>query len=151
MPARSLINMRALRVPGAALSGRMPLSTSARLFLKESSSRTYPLHLSGRSSLHTALHDASFLNTGTLCRPGIADHTTPETDVDYDKHKQDSLRKQKEGAGHWKPELASDSEEAVKADRHPNDDPKTLQEKTKHAAEESSKSGTSVRDSMQRH
>ncbi|KAK0386849.1 hypothetical protein NLU13_5162 [Sarocladium strictum] len=112
MPARSLINMRALRVPGAALSGRMPLSTSARLSLKESSS---------------------------------------QTDVDYDKHKQDSLRKQKEGAGHWKPELASDSEEAVKADRHPNDDPKTLQEKTKHAAEESSKSGTSVRDSMQRH
>jgi hypothetical protein len=28
-------------------------------------------------------------------------------------HKQDLLRKQKEGKGHWKPELASDSEEAV--------------------------------------
>lgn len=71
-----------------------------------------------------------------------------ETDVDYDKHKQDSLKKQKDGAGHWKPELASDSEEAVKADRHSHDDPKTLAEKTKRAAEESSKAGTSVRDSM---
>ncbi|KAK1777901.1 hypothetical protein QBC45DRAFT_329695 [Copromyces sp. CBS 386.78] len=35
----------------------------------------------------------------------------------YEDHKQDSLRKQKEGKGHWKPELASNSEENVKADR----------------------------------
>jgi hypothetical protein len=28
-------------------------------------------------------------------------------------HKQDQLKKQKEGKGHWKPELASNSEEAV--------------------------------------
>lgn len=28
-------------------------------------------------------------------------------------HKQDQLKKQKEGKGHWKPELASQSEEAV--------------------------------------
>ncbi|KAK8250494.1 hypothetical protein HDK77DRAFT_425331 [Phyllosticta capitalensis] len=32
-------------------------------------------------------------------------------------HKQDQLRKQKQGKGHWKDELASDSESAVKADR----------------------------------
>lgn len=30
-----------------------------------------------------------------------------------EKHKQDLLQKQKDGKGHWKPELASDSEEAV--------------------------------------
>jgi hypothetical protein len=30
-----------------------------------------------------------------------------------EKHKQDQLKKQKEGKGHWKPELASNSEEAV--------------------------------------
>lgn len=30
-----------------------------------------------------------------------------------EKHKQDQLRKQKEGHGEWKAELASDSEEAV--------------------------------------
>ncbi|KAI9721969.1 MAG: hypothetical protein M1812_001927 [Candelaria pacifica] len=32
-------------------------------------------------------------------------------------HKQDQLDKQKEGKGHWKHELASNSEAAVKADR----------------------------------
>lgn len=73
-----------------------------------------------------------------------------ETDVDYEHHKQDSLKKQKEGAAHWKPELASDSEEAVKADRSPasKEDTQKLQEKTKRAAEEASKAGTSVRDNM---
>ena len=30
-----------------------------------------------------------------------------------ERHKQDQLKKQKEGKGHWKPELASNSEEAV--------------------------------------
>ncbi|TKA49977.1 hypothetical protein B0A49_12860 [Cryomyces minteri] len=32
-------------------------------------------------------------------------------------HKQDQLKKQKEGKGHWKDELASDSESIIKADR----------------------------------
>ncbi|KAI0843723.1 hypothetical protein F5Y06DRAFT_9776 [Hypoxylon sp. FL0890] len=68
---------------------------------------------------------------------------------DPEKHKQDLLAKQKAGKGHWKPELASDSEEAVKADRHGNkEDISTLQERTKHAAEETSKSGTSMRDGL---
>jgi hypothetical protein len=73
-----------------------------------------------------------------------------ETNVDYDKHKHDSLSKQKKGEGHWKPELASDSEEAVKADRAPSGPEETakLQERTKHAAEETAKSGTSMRDGM---
>ncbi|KAK5988656.1 hypothetical protein PT974_10142 [Cladobotryum mycophilum] len=69
--------------------------------------------------------------------------------VDYDKHKKDSLDKQRKGSGHWKPELASDSEEAVRADREgrgPAVDPKVLQERTKRAAEETSKAGTSMRD-----
>ncbi|KAI1412424.1 hypothetical protein F5Y13DRAFT_163556 [Hypoxylon sp. FL1857] len=69
---------------------------------------------------------------------------------DPEKHKQDLLAKQKAGKGHWKPELASDSEEAVKADRHAGgkEDVSTLQERTKHAAEETSKSGTSMRDGL---
>ncbi|KAK1639352.1 hypothetical protein BDP81DRAFT_420814 [Colletotrichum phormii] len=54
-------------------------------------------------------------------------HTDGET---HEKHKQDSLSKQKQGKGHWKPELASDSEEAIKADRDESIDPKKLQEKT---------------------
>ncbi|KAH7311704.1 hypothetical protein B0I35DRAFT_411862 [Stachybotrys elegans] len=73
--------------------------------------------------------------------------SSSQTDVDYDKHKQDSLSKQKKGTGHWKPELASDSEEAVKADRNAQGlDPKTLAERTKKAAEETSKAGTSMSD-----
>ncbi|KAI1766881.1 hypothetical protein GGR53DRAFT_182474 [Hypoxylon sp. FL1150] len=69
---------------------------------------------------------------------------------DPEKHKQDLLRKQKEGKGHWKPELASDSEEAIKADRHSvtKEDVKTLQERTKRAAEETNKSGTSMHEGL---
>ncbi|CAJ0550433.1 hypothetical protein HG530_000962 [Fusarium avenaceum] len=77
--------------------------------------------------------------------------SSSQTDVDYEKHKQDSLNKQKQGSGHWKPELASDSEEAVKADRSNTDpakDIKNLQERTKKAAEETHKAGTSTRDNM---
>ncbi|KAI1656513.1 hypothetical protein F4813DRAFT_363489 [Daldinia decipiens] len=70
---------------------------------------------------------------------------------DPEKHKQDLLAKHKEGKGHWKPELASDSEEAIKADRHGGDgkeDIAALQERTKRAAEETSKAGTSMRDGL---
>lgn len=68
---------------------------------------------------------------------------------DYEKHKQDSLEKQKRGEGHWKPELASASEEAVKAERNAADaDPKTLQERTKAAAEETARHGTSMKDGL---
>ncbi|KAI1449386.1 hypothetical protein F5Y02DRAFT_413898 [Annulohypoxylon stygium] len=68
--------------------------------------------------------------------------------ADPEKHKQDALAKQKAGKGHWKPELASDSEEAVKADRARGDgteDISSLQNRTKGAAEETSKSGTRFR------
>lgn len=48
-----------------------------------------------------------------------------------ERHKQDQLQKQKEGKGHWKPELASNSEEAVAADRHSgNESIEELQKKT---------------------
>jgi hypothetical protein len=81
----------------------------------------------------------------TNSRLGLKESSS-QTDADYEKHKQDSLAKQKKGSGHWKSELASDSEEAVRADRH-EADPKTLQERTKHAAEEKHKSGTSSHES----
>ncbi|GAB0138804.1 hypothetical protein EsDP_00007026 [Epichloe bromicola] len=63
-----------------------------------------------------------------------------QTNVDYDKHKRESLEKQKRGTGQWMPELASDSEEAVRADRS-REDIATLRERTK--AGDSDKSGTS--------
>ncbi|KAH7140532.1 hypothetical protein B0J13DRAFT_586209 [Dactylonectria estremocensis] len=77
--------------------------------------------------------------------------------TDYDRHKQDSLTKQKKGIGHWKPELASDSEEAVRADRAAaaaaeladvKEALRKLQERTKRAAEELAKAGTSMREYM---
>ncbi|KIN01430.1 hypothetical protein OIDMADRAFT_29099 [Oidiodendron maius Zn] len=56
-------------------------------------------------------------------------------------HKQDLLRKQKEGKGHWKPELASDSEEAVAADRHKHSghETETLEELQKRTAQHAEK------------
>jgi hypothetical protein len=62
----------------------------------------------------------------------------------YEHHKQDQLKKQKEGKGEWKPELASSSEEALAADRHEHSDHsekglKELQEKTAKHAEEKQK------------
>ncbi|KAL7787115.1 mitochondrial carrier protein PET8 [Trichoderma ceciliae] len=79
----------------------------------------------------------------TTKRLGLKESSN-HTNVDYDLHKRDSLAKQKKGSGHWKPELASDSEEAVKADRASRDKDaveqmKALQERTKRAAEETSK------------
>lgn len=82
-------------------------------------------------------------------RQSLANALSLGTDVkDYEKHKEDSLSKQKSGKGHWKPELASDGEEAVKADRTPDEDISKLQERTKKHAEEKSKSGTSGTDPM---
>ena len=68
----------------------------------------------------------------------------PEQAANNEKHKQDSIAKSKEGKGHWKPELASDSEEAVAADRHAHDDHsaegiKELQKKTVEHAEKKHK------------
>ncbi|KAI0391002.1 hypothetical protein F5Y17DRAFT_33548 [Xylariaceae sp. FL0594] len=78
------------------------------------------------------------------------------SDESYDpeKHKQDLLAKQKAGKGHWKPELASESEEAIKADRsHAEkagdaEDISSLQNRTKAAAEDKHKAGTSMRDGL---
>lgn len=90
--------------------------------------------------------------------------TTDQPDPEAnERHKQDSLAKQKQGKGHWKPELASDSEESVKADRaaaagHDGGgggggglseaEVKKLQDRTKQAAEEKTKHGTSARDGL---
>lgn len=71
-----------------------------------------------------------------------------QEDPESEKHKQDSLNKQRQGKGHWKPELASDSEEAIKADRNSSSSPSELAEKTKSAAEEARKAGTSPKDNM---
>ncbi|KAK4133255.1 hypothetical protein BT67DRAFT_424155 [Trichocladium antarcticum] len=78
--------------------------------------------------------------------PQLPSHTNPH-------HKQDSLAKQEQGKGHWKPELASVSEESIKADRSgcvktDEETLKKLQEKTKWRAEETHKTGTSRCDGL---
>lgn len=107
-----------------------------------------PTHQKPNSHSQSALHAYLFEPFSTRNKTR-ADHPPTETETDHEKHKQDSLHKQKQGKGHWKPELASDSEEAVKADRNTEGvDPKTLAERTKKAAEETSKAGTSMRDGL---
>jgi len=44
---------------------------------------------------------------------GFLGTDTEDQAENNERHKQDQLKKQKEGKGHWKPELASNSEEAV--------------------------------------
>ena len=87
---------------------------------------------------------------------GATNTNPPPTDPnpdDFERHKQDSLQKQKNGKGHWKPELASASEESIKADRMSPHEAgeaalKRLQEQTKGHAEETAKHGTSMKDNM---
>ncbi|KAL2195914.1 hypothetical protein P885DRAFT_78843 [Corynascus similis CBS 632.67] len=79
--------------------------------------------------------------------------STDPNPSDFEHHKQDSLEKQKKGQGHWKPELASVSEESVKADRMGPKEAgeaamKRLQDQTKGRAEETSKNRTSMRDGL---
>ncbi|TPX07792.1 uncharacterized protein E0L32_010479 [Thyridium curvatum] len=98
----------------------------------------------------------SIASTASLRHKESASHNPDSHEVD--KHKGDLLKKHKDGQAHWKPELASDSEEAVKADRaetdgggassSPAEAMKKLQERTKKAAEETSKAGTSMRDGL---
>ncbi|KAH9224121.1 hypothetical protein DL95DRAFT_282692 [Leptodontidium sp. 2 PMI_412] len=59
-----------------------------------------------------------------------SDRHNPNQAEANERHKQDTLQKQKEGKGHWKPELASDSEEAVAADRSSNESIEEMQKKT---------------------
>ncbi|KAK4111130.1 hypothetical protein N656DRAFT_712525 [Canariomyces notabilis] len=91
--------------------------------------------------------------TQTARNPLKESSSTDPNPADFEHHKQDSLAKQKKGQGHWKPELASVSEETVKADRmgpHEAGEAamKRLQDQTKGSAEETAKHGTSMRDGL---
>lgn len=71
-------------------------------------------------------------------RDGLKANDCTETDIDYEHHKKESLQKQKKGEPEWKRELASDSEEAVYAERnHGHETIETMQKRTKEKAEES--------------
>jgi hypothetical protein len=129
----SRLLLRRPAVLAALPSTSRPLTISGPLRLKESAS--------GMSSLHHR-QQLDCITNKSPADPSSAD---------FDKHKQDSIEKQKRGQGHWKPELASNSEESIKADRMSPGEAgkeamKQLQEKTKGRAEETAKHGTSMSD-----
>ncbi|KAI9883107.1 MAG: hypothetical protein M1823_005129 [Watsoniomyces obsoletus] len=71
----------------------------------------------------------------SACRLGLKESWDKEgIEKDIDHHKHDQLQKAKEGKNHWKEELASESETAVKADRNEatslDEDISNLQQKT---------------------
>jgi len=85
----------------------------------------------------------------TFPRRGLkeSDLGNPDRATQSEIAKQDTLKKQKEGKGHWKPELASESEEAVAADRHTTGKTKEsleeLQKRTVQHAHKKNEHGTS--------
>ncbi|KAI2611732.1 uncharacterized protein GGS25DRAFT_207523 [Hypoxylon fragiforme] len=112
-------------------------------------SRTLLKSVAGLATSRQAIAQRTFTTTPAILSYKESSHNTESADPE--KHKQDLLAKHKQGKGHWKPELASDSEEALKADRHAGDtkeDMAALQERTKRSAEETSKAGTSMRDGL---
>jgi len=100
------------------------------------------------AAIRPVLPPTRSFGTSTIRALKESDRNSPNLAEQNEKHKQDQLSKQKDGKGHWKPELASDSEEAIKADRHDHNDHsegglKELQRKTAEHAEKKHKHGTS--------
>ncbi|KAK3314905.1 hypothetical protein B0H66DRAFT_325557 [Apodospora peruviana] len=123
------------------MSSSRILSVAARTTTRAPISRQTPAVFFSRPLSQTAARSLKETHSGD---------PKPE---EFDKHKQDSVNKAKSGKGHWKPELASNSEESIKADRMGPGEAgeaamRRLQDRTKEAAEEVSKHGTSMRDGL---
>ncbi|KAI1844200.1 hypothetical protein JX265_002973 [Neoarthrinium moseri] len=159
MASRTFLQSAAAFRPAAVMASRQSIAqrgiaSTSILRHKEDSIRMYPYpqlcpsrfqHCRARGGLrHTATLATQLLTFST--HEDLSDDTQ-ENPGKEEHHKQDLLKKHKEGKGHWKPELASSSEEAVKADRN-TEDIETLQKRTKGTAEETSKAGTSMRDGL---
>ncbi|KAI8624576.1 hypothetical protein F5Y19DRAFT_308287 [Xylariaceae sp. FL1651] len=140
-PAASFAVSRHVAVAQRGFSG-----STMSLKHKESHSKYQFDSITHSRPKHTCLHHFPYVVTiaKPFPRRTIGDGHDPE------KHKNDLLEKHKSGKGHWKPELASDSEEAVKADRTGGKDENIteLQKRTKATAEETSKTGTSMHDGL---
>ncbi|KAL9133376.1 MAG: hypothetical protein Q9175_005448 [Cornicularia normoerica] len=97
-------------------------------------SRASPVHL-------TPICTRPFHITTARAALSESDHDQDADDrkAKIDHHKDDQLKKQKEGKGHWKGELSSNSESAVKADREEitdaEHDIESLQKETSKALE----------------
>jgi len=79
-------------------------------------SRTFtPLWLAGRALPSRSL---AALHTSSARRGLSEDHIHNEDrDKEIERHKGDSVEKAKTGRGEWKPELASQSEQALQGDK----------------------------------
>ncbi|KAL8627387.1 hypothetical protein Q9189_006908 [Teloschistes chrysophthalmus] len=81
---------------------------------------------------HASFHISS--RRAALSESDHSEHDHEDRKAKIDHHKEDQLNKQKEGKGHWKPELSSNSESAIKADReeitNAEDDIAALQKET---------------------
>ncbi|RAL62598.1 hypothetical protein DID88_004445 [Monilinia fructigena] len=139
-----------LRLIGSEESSNLPLTSKTSPHNIQTSKMSFILRQSIRAARPVSIAvpaRRAFANTSMRCLKE-SDRHNPEQAAANERHKQDQLAKQKEGKNHWKPELASDSEEAVTADRHEHSDHsekgiKELQKKTERHAEEKHKSGTS--------
>ncbi|KAL9588053.1 MAG: hypothetical protein Q9203_003130 [Teloschistes exilis] len=69
------------------------------------------ININTRASFHISACRAA------LSESDHSEHDHEDRKAKIDHHKEDQLNKQKEGKGHWKAELSSNSESAIKADR----------------------------------
>ncbi|KAL8713030.1 MAG: hypothetical protein Q9220_002890 [cf. Caloplaca sp. 1 TL-2023] len=84
------------------------------------------------------------IRRAALSESDHSEHDHEDRKAKIDEHKDDQLQKQKDGKGHWKKELSSNSESAVKADREEVDDVEEDIDKLQKQTEEamSKKEGT---------
>ncbi|QSZ36272.1 hypothetical protein DSL72_007398 [Monilinia vaccinii-corymbosi] len=130
-------SIRAARPVSIAVPAQRPFAHTSVRGLKESDRREFLQDSAAWSEVVVVV-------CGWITNRGNPTTDNPEQGAANERHKQDQLAKQKEGKNHWKPELASDSEEAVAADRHEHSDHsekgiKELQKKTQGHAEEKHK------------
>ncbi|EHA48286.1 hypothetical protein MCOR27_006114 [Pyricularia oryzae] len=94
-------------------------------------------------TLRTSTTSPAMLRRSMATTPQLRHKETSHHDEnhgeDVSRHKEDLLNKHKNNSANWKSELASNSEEAVKADRDEHGSIKDLQEKTKGRAEQDKK------------
>jgi hypothetical protein len=103
---------------------------AARFLIHSAASARFAAGIASRQSRTIA-------STAFLRHKESAVHHNLEDSTTQEKHKQDLLSKQKAGKGEWKRELASDSEEAVRAER----DPASIEELQKRTKDEAEKPG----------
>ncbi|KAL8805372.1 MAG: hypothetical protein Q9223_005252 [Gallowayella weberi] len=114
-------------------------SRALRSFPRPSIPRRSIVVVANTRYIHASTRRAALSESDHSERP----HSDEERKAKIDHHKDDQLSKQKEGKGHWKKELSSNSEAAIKADREElgnvEEDIANLQKETARVAGEEKK------------